>query len=147
VGQELKLDALYQLENRTTVRVTYRDTDRMGNVYYANHLVWFEIGRTELCRQMGLAYRELEARGIFLPVASVQISYRAPARYDDLIEIYTRVAKLSHVGIEFSYRIARREGQGEALLAQGSTRHAFLGADGKVLKTGFEILGVEKSKR
>jgi acyl-CoA thioester hydrolase len=141
----LNLTDLYELENRTTVRVTYRDTDQMGHVYYANHLVWFEIGRTELVRQMGVSYREMEETlGIFLPVVSVQINYRAPARYDDLIEIQTRVAKLSHVGIEFRYRIIRREEQDEVLIAEGTSRHAFLGRDGKILKTGFEILKIQR---
>ena len=143
----MTLEELYQLENRTTVRVTYRDTDQMGHVYYANHLVWFEIGRTELCRTMGLPYREMEARGVFLPVVSVQVSYRAPARYDDLVEVRTRVARLSHVGIEFTYQIVRRDPEGETLIAQGSTRHPFVGRDGKIVKVGFEILGVEKEKR
>jgi len=143
--ERVKLDELYQIENRAAVRVTYRDTDQMGHVYYANHLVWFEIGRTELVRQMGLPYREMEQRlGVFLPVVSVQITYRAPAHYDDRIEIQTRVAKLSHVGIEFRYRVIRREGDDEALIAEGSSRHAFLGRDGKILKTGFEILKIER---
>jgi acyl-CoA thioester hydrolase len=141
----LKINELYQIENQTTVRVTYRDTDQMGHVYYANHLVWFEIGRTELVRQMGISYHDMEeALGVFLPVVSVQIAYRAPARYDDLIEIQTRVAKLSHVGIEFRYRIVRREARDEVLIAEGSSRHAFLGRDGKILKTGFEILKIER---
>ena len=141
----MKLDELYEIENRATVRVTYRDTDQMGHVYYANHLVWFEIGRTELVRQMGLPYCEMEkTMGIFLPVVSVQINYRAPARYDDLIEIQTRVAKLSHVGIEFRYRILRRDGEDETPIAEGSSRHAFLGRDGKILEAGFEILNVER---
>ncbi|MBM3333861.1 acyl-CoA thioesterase [Candidatus Sumerlaeota bacterium] len=140
----MKLADLYQVENRTTVRVTYRDTDQMGHAYYANHLVWFEIGRTELVRQLGMAYREMEqAAGVFLPVASAQIAYRAPARYDDLIEIRTRVARLSHVSIEFHYHVVRRDGDDEVEIAQGSTRHAFVGRDGKVLKNGFEILRVE----
>jgi len=141
----LRLSDLYQLENRTTVRVTYRDTDQMGHVYYANHLVWFEIGRTELVRQMGLTYSEMErTQGIFLPAVSVQINYRAPARYDDLIEIQTRVAKLSHVAIEFRYRIVRRENATEILIAEGGSRHAFLDREGKILKNGFEILAIER---
>ena len=144
----LRLDELYQLENRTTVRATYRDTDQMGHVYYANHLVWFEIGRTELVRQMGLPYRQMEEQlAVFLPVVSAQISYRAPARYDDLIEIRTQVVKLSHVGIEFRYRVVRRDADAEVLIAEGSTRHAFMGRDGKVLSNGFELLGIERPKR
>jgi acyl-CoA thioester hydrolase len=140
----LKLDDLYQIESRTTVRVTYRDTDQMGHVYYANHLVWFEIGRTEMVRQMGRPYREIEADGVFLPVVSVEIAYRAPAHYDDRLEIQTRVTKLSHVGMAFAYRIVRLEPDDGAVIAEGSSRHAFVDGDGKVLKNGFEILGIER---
>lgn len=140
----MRLENLYGLENRTTVRVTYRDTDQMGNVYYANHLVWFEIGRTELVRQIGKVYREIEASGVFLPAVSVQINYRAPARYDDLLEIRTRVTKMSHVGIAFEYRIVRREPPDEALIAEGSSRHAFVDRNGKIVKNGLEILGIKR---
>jgi acyl-CoA thioester hydrolase len=141
----MTLDDFYQIESRTTVRATYRDTDQMGHVYYANHLVWFEIGRTEFVRQLSRPYREMEqAAGVFLPVVSAQINYRAPAHYDDLVEIQTRVTKVSHVGIEFHYRIVRREPADEVLIADGSTRHAFMGRDGKILKTGFAILGIER---
>jgi len=141
----MRIEDLYGRENRTTVRVTYRDTDQMGYVYYANHLVWFEIGRTEFVRDLGKPYREMETDGVFLPVVSVQLSYRNPARYDDLVEIRTRVTKLSHVGIHFAYRIVRREPDGgDVLIAEGSTRHAFVDRDGKVLKNGFEILGIER---
>ncbi|MCX8038326.1 MAG: acyl-CoA thioesterase [Candidatus Sumerlaeia bacterium] len=137
-------EELYQIENRTPVRVTYRDTDQMGHVYYANHLVWFEIGRTELVRQFGQAYRDLESRGVFLPVIEARVHYRAPARYDDVLEIRTRVAKLSPVGIAFAYRIVRNDKGVETLIAEGSTRHPFLGRDGKILKTGLEILNIER---
>lgn len=140
----MKLDDLYKLENVTTVRVTYRDTDQMGYVYYANHLVWFEIGRTEFVRRLGRPYREIEQAGIFLPVVSARVDYRAPARYDDLIEIRTKVSRLSHVGISFDYRLTRRESGGEILIAEGSTRHAFTDRTGKVLKNGFEIMGIER---
>ena len=143
-GDRLKLEELYRIENRTVVRVTYRDTDQMGHAYYANHLVWFEIGRTEFVRQLGRSYREIESEGVFLPVVSVQVGYRAPARYDDLLEVRTRVVKLSHVGIAFDYRIVRIEPNDGAVIAEGSSRHAFVDRDGKVLKNGFAILGVER---
>ena len=140
----MRLTDFYKLENRTEVRVTYRDTDQMGYVYYANHLVWFEIGRSEFVRQLGQSYRELEESGVFLPVVSAQVNYRAPARYDDLIEIRTRVTKLSHVGIAFDYRVVRLDEDHEVLVAAGSTRHAFVDSEGKFLKRGFEILGIER---
>ena len=72
---------------KTRVRVRYADTDRMGVVYYANYLVWFEVGRTEWLRETGWSYREMEADGIALPVIEAQCEYRQPARYDDEIEI------------------------------------------------------------
>lgn len=140
----MKLDDLYEFEGRTTARVTYRDTDQMGVVYYANHLVWFEMGRTELIRELGLPYRELEAQGMYLPVVSVHVEYRTPARYDDLIEIRTRVTKLSHVAIYFHYTLVRRDADGETLIAEGSTRHAFVDRDGQVSKNGYEILRIER---
>ncbi len=74
------------------VRVRYAETDRMGVVYYANYLVWFEVGRTEWLRETGWTYREMEQEGIALPVIEAHCEYRQPARYDDDIEIRTRAA-------------------------------------------------------
>lgn len=140
----MRLDDLYRTQNRTTVRVTYRDTDQMGVVYYANHLVWFEIGRSEFVRELGLPYRQMEAAGVYLPVVAAQVTYRAPARYDDLIEIRTRVTKLSHASIAFDYEIVRRDGPRDTVIAQGSTRHAFTGPHGEVLTNGFDLLNIER---
>ena len=67
------------------IRVRYADTDKMGVAYYANYFVWFEVGRTDLLRQSGWSYREMEAEGFSLPVIEAQCAYRAPARYDDEI--------------------------------------------------------------
>ena len=110
----------------TQVRVRYAETDQMGIVYYANYLVWFELGRVELLRSLGLAYSKLEAdHGCILPVVSARCRYRAPARYDDEILIETRPAMLRGSVLKFAYRILRkgRDGEEPALLAEGETVH------------------------
>ena len=110
----------------TTVRVRYAETDQMGVVYYANYLVWFEIGRVEVLRTLGLTYQELETvHGCILPVIEVSCRYRAPARYDDEILIETRPSLLRGSVVKFAYRILRREPDGSepSLLAEGETVH------------------------
>jgi acyl-CoA thioester hydrolase len=98
----------------------------MGIVYYANYLVWFEIGRVELLRSLGLAYSQLETEHqCILPVVEAKCRYRAPARYDDPILIETRPALLRGSVLKFAYRILRKapEGQEPTLLAEGETVH------------------------
>jgi acyl-CoA thioester hydrolase len=114
---------------RTRVRVRYADTDQMGIVYYANYLVWFEVGRAEWLRENGWSYREMEADGISLPVIEAHCEYRQPARYDDEIEIRTAAHVLTPVRIRFDYE-ARRVAD-ESLAATGYTIHAALGANGR----------------
>jgi acyl-CoA thioester hydrolase len=108
--------------------VRYAETDQMGIVYYANYLVWFEIGRVELLRSLGLAYSQLEKEHeCILPVVEASCRYRAPARYDDEILIETRPALLRGSVIKFAYRIFRKANQKgkerELLLAEGETVH------------------------
>jgi acyl-CoA thioester hydrolase len=110
----------------TEVRVRYAETDQMGIVYYANYLVWFEIGRVELLRSLGLAYSQLEIdHQCILPVVEASCRYRAPARYDDRILIETRPALLRGSVLKFAYSILRKapEGQEPTLLAEGETVH------------------------
>jgi acyl-CoA thioester hydrolase len=115
----------------TEARVRYAETDQMGIVYYANYLVWFELGRVELLRSLGLAYSRLETdHGCILPVIEVSCRYKSPARYDDEILIETRPAMLRGSVLKFSYRILRKAPQGEeqtskeqTLLAEGETVH------------------------
>jgi len=111
----------------TQVRVRYAETDQMGIVYYANYLVWFELGRVELLRSLGLAYSKLEAdHGCILPVIEARCRYRSPARYDDEILIETRPAMLRGSVIKFAYTIYRRsdqKGKERELLAEGETVH------------------------
>jgi len=110
----------------TQVRVRYAETDQMGIVYYANYLVWFEIGRVELLRSLGLAYSQLETdHECILPVVEATCRYRSPARYDDQIFIETRPTLLRGSVIKFGYRILRKaaEATEPTLLAEGETVH------------------------
>jgi acyl-CoA thioester hydrolase len=113
----------------TRVRVRYAETDRMGVVYYANYLVWFEVGRTEWLRATGESYREMERDGVSLPVIEVHCEYRQPARYDDEIDIRTRATLLSPVRVRFDYDIVRASE--EIVAATGHTIHAAIDANGR----------------
>ena len=113
------------------MRVRYAETDRMGVVYYANYLVWFEVARADLMRGLGRTYRELEDEdGLVLPVIEAHCEYRQPARYDEEIDIRASAAVLSPVRVKFSYDI-RRRGQDEPL-ASGYTMHAAVDGHGKL---------------
>lgn len=125
------------MEPVATIRVLFADTDAMGIVYYANHLRWFEVGRVELMRTMGMAYRELTERGIHLPVTGAQVRYLSPARYDDRLEIRAAVRELGRASITFAYRILRADDG--ARLAEGSTTHAFTDGTGRVIRIPPEI--------
>ena len=108
------------------LRVRYAETDQMNVVYYANYLVWFEIGRVELLRSLGLAYSEMEIEHkLVLPVVEATCRYRSPARYDDEILVETRPALLRGSVLKFAYRIMRKAGEGinPELLAEGETVH------------------------
>ncbi len=110
-------------------RVRYAETDQMGLVYHANYYVWFEMGRTEHFRLLGLPYVELEAEGVFLPVVETFCQYKAPARYDDLLTIRTTVGEIGAARISFSYQVLRpADGR---LLAEGRTVHAFVDEEGR----------------
>lgn len=118
--------------HRFEFRVRYSDTDQMGWVYYANYLRWFEIGRAEMLRSLGRTYREVEESGVLLPVLEATCRYFTGARYDDLVVIETAVAELRRASMTFAYRV-RRAGDDE-LLASGTTRHCFLGRDGRAVR-------------
>ena len=110
----------------TEVRVRYAETDQMGIVYYANYLVWFEVGRVELLRSLGFSYSMLETEHeCILPVVEATCRYRSPARYDDQILIETRPALLRNSVLRFAYRILRKAADGAepTLLAEGETTH------------------------
>src|SRR4029077_6489732 len=110
------------------LRVRYAETDQMGMVYYANYLIWMEVGRSDFCRQCGFSYGDLEREEqAFLTVAEANCRYLAPARYDDEILIETELSRVKTRVVEFSYRIKR----GDTLLAEGRTVHVVIGSDGR----------------
>ena len=113
----------------SSVRVRYAETDAMGVVYYANYLVWFEVGRTDLLREAGWSYREMEFEGFSLPVIEVQCVYKQPARYDDTLDLRTTGTLVSPVRVRFDYELVTAPGG--ATLATGYTVHATLGRDGR----------------
>ena len=111
------------------VRVRYAETDQMGVVYYANYFVWFEIGRTDLLRDAGWSYREMETDGIVLPVVEAHCDYRQSARYDDELEIKTSGTLVSLVRVRFDYQVVRAADS--IVLAAGHTVHASLDRGGR----------------
>ena len=122
------------------VRVRYAETDQMGVVYYANYLIWFEVGRTELLRSLGWSYREMEHEGIGLPVIEASCLYHRPARYDDELEIRTRGTLLSAVRMQFDYEIVRNPG-GE-LIVSGRTLHAAVNGEGRPARLPARVRGL-----
>jgi acyl-CoA thioester hydrolase len=116
-------------------RVTYAETDRMGFVYYANYLIYFEIGRTEYIRSSGMAYKELEDMGYMLPVLSASCKYHKPAKYDDILIIRTTVSEFKGIRLGFSYEILR-DG---IKLVEGTTSHAFVDTEGRPRKLSPDI--------
>jgi acyl-CoA thioester hydrolase len=110
------------------IRVRYAETDQMGMAYYANYLIWMEVGRSDFCRECGFSYRDLEQQEqAFLTVAEATCRYLAPARYDDEILVETEVSRVKSRVIEFAYRIRR----GDTRLAEGKTVHVVIGPDGR----------------
>ena len=108
--------------SQTKVRVRYAETDQGGVVYHSHFLVWFEVGRAELCRNHGFNYRDMErSADAFLPVTEVRVRFRNPAFYDDEICIMTRIQALRSRAIVFGYRAIRASDN--TLLAEGETHH------------------------
>ena len=111
------------------IRVRYAETDKMGVAYYANYFVWFEVGRTDLLRESGWNYREMEIDGFALPVIEAHCTYRESAKYDDDIEVRTSGTMLSPVRVQFTYEVVRMADA--ATLATGTTVHATLDRNGR----------------
>jgi acyl-CoA thioester hydrolase len=109
------------------VRVIFGDTDQMGVVYYANYLRYFEGARAHYWRELGRSYKDLEEAGVALPVVEAHCHYKRPARYEDLLAIDVSVGEVRGASLRFVYTVRR----GSELLADGYTRHAVIGTDGK----------------
>lgn len=131
------------------IRVRYQETDQMGVVYHTNYLNWFEIGRTELVRELGYPYAKLEQAGLLLPVTHAELEFKQPARYDDIIRIYIRIAELTPLRIQFDAELRRIdqdcnlsergllpagvEPVGE-LLVKGCTKHVWVNKEWKPVR-------------
>lgn len=109
--------------SETTVRVRYAETDRMGYVYYGNYTQYFEVGRVEALRQLGTSYKEMEERGVMLPVYTCNLKYLKPAYYDDLLVIKTTTKELPKARINFDYEVYNQKNE---LLNVGSTTLVFI---------------------
>lgn len=120
------------ITHQTRYRIIYADTDNMGFVYYGNYLRLFEIGRTEIFRDWGLAYKNIEEKGIFLPVSEVFCKFKEPAHYDDVVTIETSLDTRIRGGMKFDYRIWDEANQ--KIRAHGYTKHACLNRQGRVVR-------------
>ena len=116
------------LSGEVSIRVRYAETDRMGLLHHANYLVYFEQGRTELLRSCGLTYKELEDQGFLLVLSKIEVRYRSPARYDDLLTLKTSVVRTTAVRIDHRYELFRDA----TLLAEGSSTLACVDRDGRL---------------
>ena len=130
--------------NRTPVKIRaiYADTDAMGIVYHTNYIRWFEVGRTELFRDMGILYTEVEAAGFNLPLTQVYCHYLLPAHYDDLVFVETEIAYLRRASMKFAYLVW--DEKREKLLTEGYTVHACTDRAGKIIRIPAVI--VEKAR-
>ncbi len=117
------------LSGETQIRVRYAETDRMGLLHHANYLVFFEQARTDLLRGLGTNYRDLEDQGYYLVITKVEVKYRRPAHYDDLLTIRTTVTKTSPVRLEHEYEVFGPAGD---LCCTGATTLACVNGDGKI---------------
>jgi acyl-CoA thioester hydrolase len=124
-------------EHTISVRVRYGETDQMGVVYHANYLLYFETGRTELLRAAGVAYRDLEQRGVYLVVTGTGCRYRAAARYDEVLRVVTRVARVGKATIRFEYTVHGPDG---ALLTEGHTELAAVDREKSPIRLPEDIL-------
>jgi acyl-CoA thioester hydrolase len=120
------------------IRVLYGDTDQMGQAYYGNYLKWFEAGRGEWFRHMGMTYRALEEQGYYLPVIEAYCRYFKPAYYDDMLCIATSASLPSPARLKFTYHIYKEGGEGGCYenekIAEGYTVHVFLNSSKKPTK-------------
>lgn len=107
-----------------TIRVRYQETDQMGIVYHTNYVNWMEWGRTELIREAGMPYQDIEARGLLLPIVNLNVQFKTSAKYDDLITIHTCIEQATSLRVSFAYRIQR----GEEILVTGTSEHVWLNA-------------------
>jgi len=115
-------------EHTIEIRVRYAETDKMGFVYYSNHLVWFEVARVEFFRAKGLCYSDIEnEQHIYLPVAEAHCRYRFPIKYDDLVHVTAKLTDIGSSRLSFEYEVLK----GKETAATGYTKHAFIDKSGR----------------
>jgi acyl-CoA thioester hydrolase len=124
----LRSKSLQSHTGEIQIRVRYAETDKMGLLHHANYLVYFEQGRTELLRPLGKSYKEMEDQGFFLVLHKIEVRYRRPARYDDMLTLRTSVSRVTQVRIDHKYELMR----GGELLAEGSSTLACVDRDGRL---------------
>lgn len=112
----------------TEVRVRYAETDQMGRAHHGAYVTWFELGRTEMMRQHGVSYAEMERRGVLLPVVRLEVDYLASVGYEELLQIHTRLAEVRSRRVRFAYRVVTADGR---TAAEGSTVLVCMGSDGR----------------
>jgi len=126
------LDRKIEISGETRLRVRYAETDKMGVVYHSNFVIWFEVGRVELLRQLGFQYSDMEAEdNCHIPVVDLRVRYKAPAQYDDEIVVRTRIKNVRSSLLHFSYEVFRESDR--TLLATGETMHIIV--DSKLERT------------
>lgn len=123
--------------HRVRVRARYPETDRMGVVHHSHYFVWFEIGRTELLRDLGMPYAALEEEQLFMPVIEAAARYRAPVRYDEEVDVETELTEVTGVQVRFAYRLLRHPG-GEPV-ATGFSLHAAVNEKGRPRRLPQEV--------
>lgn len=119
------------------IRVRYGETDAMGHAYYGNYLLWFEQARGAWCRARGFHYRELEERGIFLPVVEVHVRYKAEIKYDEVIDVHVWLGETKRASMKFEYEIYREDG---LLATEGYSWHVTMGHHRKAVTIPDHIL-------
>ena len=121
--------AQMSLQQTITIRVRYPEVDGMGYLHHSRYLQYFEMGRVELLRQIGVSYADLEKTGVFFVVVKAALNYRAPARYDDELQLTTKLVKQTHVRYDHSYDIRR----GDTLICEGTTTIACVDREGQLI--------------
>ena len=130
-------------KHSTEIRVRYNETDAMGFLHHSNYLCYFEVGRTELFRAQGGSYRRMEELKLYFVVARIEVRYRRPARYDDLLTLHTEIARVTPAKLEHSYRLCRSE----ELLAEANSVIACVNEAGEVQRIPEDLVGLTSDNR
>lgn len=122
----------------TKLRVRYAETDRMDVVYHSNYLVWFETARIQMLDEIGIPYREIETRGLFLPVLTVSAAFHNPARFDDRLDVHLYMKQKPRARMHFDYEVLRDS----ELLATGQSSHGFMDRQGRAQRPPEDLVAI-----